>query len=62
MQFLWNVFESGTENILAAANRHPEDIAALYTLLLDEWLGCLTAADIVMDGGVIASGVSGLFR
>ena len=40
----------------------PEEIAALYTLLLDEWLGCLTAADIVMDGGVIASGVSGLFR
>lgn len=39
----------------------PEEIAALYTLLLDERLGCLTAADIVMDGGVIASGVSGLF-
>ena len=62
LQFLRNVFEGGTENILAAANRHPEEIAALYTLLLDEWLGCLTAADIVMDGGVIASGVSGLFR
>ena len=62
MQFLRNVFEGSTENILVAANRHPEEIAALYTLLLDEWLGCLTAADIVMDGGVIASGVSGLFR
>ena len=53
--------EGGAENILAAAKRHPEEIAALYTLLLDERLGCLTAADIVMDGGVIASGVSGLF-
>ena len=35
---------------------------ALYALLLDERLGYLTGTDIVMDGGVIASGVSGLSR
>lgn len=43
-------------------NGKPEEIAALYTLLLNERLGYLTGTDIVMDGGVIASGVSGLSR
>lgn len=43
-------------------NGSPEEIAALYALLLDERLGYLTGTDIVMDGGVIASGVSGLSR
>lgn len=43
-------------------NGRPEEIAALYALLLDERLGYLTGTDIVMDGGVIASGVSGLSR
>lgn len=40
----------------------PEEIAALYALLLDERLGFLTGTDILMDGGVVASGVSGLSR
>ena len=43
-------------------NGRPEEIAALYALLLDERLGYLTGTDIVMDGGVIASGISGLSR
>ena len=43
-------------------NGRPEEIAALYALLLDERLGYLTGTDLVMDGGVIASGVSGLSR
>ena len=41
-------------------NGKPEEIAALFTMLLDERLGFLTGADIIMDGGVIASGASGL--
>ena len=41
-------------------NGRPEEIAALYALLLDERLGFLTGTDILMDGGVVASGVSGL--
>ena len=40
----------------------PEEIAALFTMLLDERLGFLTGTDIIMDGGVIASGASGLSR
>ncbi len=43
-------------------NGKPEEIAALFALLLDERLGFLTGADIIMDGGVIASGVSGLCK
>ncbi|WP_294801962.1 SDR family oxidoreductase [uncultured Gemmiger sp.] len=39
-------------------NGRPEEIAALFTLLLDERLGFLTGADIIMDGGVIASGAT----
>lgn len=41
-------------------NGKPEEIAALFTMLLDERLGFLTGTDIIMDGGVVASGVSGL--
>lgn len=37
-------------------NGKPEEIAALFALLLDERLGFLTGADILMDGGVVASG------
>ena len=36
----------------------PEEIAALFTLLLDERLGFLTGADIIMDGGAVASGAT----
>ena len=36
--------------------------AALFALLLDERLGFLTGADILMDGGVVASGASGLSK
>ena len=39
-------------------NGRPEEIAALFTLLLDERLGFLTGADIIMDGGVVASGTT----
>ena len=31
-------------------------------MLIDERLGFLTGTDIIMDGGVIASGASGLSR
>ena len=34
-------------------NGKPEEIAALFALLLDERLGFLTGADILMDGGVV---------
>lgn len=52
-----------SEKLIAVKrNGKPEEIAALYALLLDERLGYLTGTDIVMDGGVIASGVSGLSR
>ena len=37
-------------------------LAALFALLLDERLGFLTGADILMDGGVVASGASGLSK
>lgn len=43
-------------------NGKPEEIAALFALLLDERLGFLTGADILMDGGVTASGGSGLSK
>ncbi len=43
-------------------NGKPEEIAALFALLLDERLGFLAGADIIMDGGVIASGGSGLSK
>ena len=43
-------------------NGKPEEIAALFALLLDERLGFLTGTDILMDGGVVASGASGLSK
>ena len=56
-------------------NGGPEEIAALFAMLIDERLGFLTGTDIIMDGGVIrsakvlastggvlASGASGLSR
>ena len=43
-------------------NGRPEEIAALFAMLIDERLGFLTGTDIIMDGGVIASGASGLSR
>lgn len=39
-------------------NGHPDEIAALFALLLDERLGFLTGTDIIMDGGVVASGAT----
>ena len=39
-------------------NGHSEEIAALFAMLLDERLGFLTGADIIMDGGVVASGAT----
>ena len=39
-------------------NGRPEEIAALFTMLLDERLGFLTGTDIIMDGGVVASGAT----
>lgn len=36
----------------------PEEIAQLYAALIDERLGYLTGADIICDGGCIASGAS----
>lgn len=43
-------------------NGRPEEIAALFAMLIDERLGFLTGTDIIMDGGLIASGASGLSR
>ena len=43
-------------------NGGPEEIAALFAMLIDERLGFLTGTDIIMDGGLIASGASGLSR
>lgn len=43
-------------------NGRPEEIAALFAMLIDERLAFLTGTDIIMDGGVIASGASGLSR
>lgn len=43
-------------------NGKPEEIAALFTLLLDERLGFLTGTDILMDGGVVASGANGFSK
>ena len=43
-------------------NGGSEEIAALFAMLIDERLGFLTGTDIIMDGGVIASGASGLSR
>ena len=50
------------EDIAAMLDKTPEEIAALFALLLDERLGFLTGADILMDGGVVASGASGLSK
>lgn len=38
----------------------PEEIAALYAMLIDERLGYLTGTDILCDGGCIAGGGSAL--
>lgn len=38
----------------------PEEIANLYAALIDEGMGYLTGADIICDGGCIASGASPL--
>ena len=59
--------ESGQANVFKKysalkRNGKPEEIAALFALLLDERLGFLTGADILMDGGVVASGASGLSK
>lgn len=37
---------------------HPDEIAALYAACADERMGYLTGADIICDGGCIASGRS----
>ena len=36
----------------------PEEIAQLYAAVADERLGYLTGADILCDGGCVASGCS----
>lgn len=61
------VLESGQADVFKKysalkRNGKPEEIAALFALLLDERLGFLTGADILMDGGVVASGASGLSK
>ena len=38
----------------------PEEIASLYAALIDERMGYLTGADIICDGGCIASGASAM--
>lgn len=43
-------------------NGKPEEIAALYEELSDERLGYLTGADIICDGGCIASGATAFAR
>lgn len=40
----------------------PEEIAFLFAAVVDERNGYLTGADIICDGGVIASGVSAMSR
>ncbi len=40
----------------------PEKIMALYEMLTDEQLGYLTGADIICDGGCIASGAGAFSR
>lgn len=40
----------------------PEEIAQLYAALIDERLGYLTGADIICDGGCIASGANAMSR
>lgn len=40
----------------------PEEIAHLYAALIDERMGYLTGADIICDGGCIASGVNAMRR
>lgn len=43
-------------------NGRPEEIAVLYEEFSDEKLGYLTGADIICDGGCIASGTSAFSR
>ena len=64
---LEHIVESGQADVFKKysalkRNGKPEEIAALFALLLDERLGFLTGADILMDGGVVASGASGLSK
>ncbi|MGX8688923.1 MAG: SDR family oxidoreductase, partial [bacterium] len=40
----------------------PEEIAALFEMVTDEQLGYLTGADIICDGGCIASGAGAFSR
>jgi NAD(P)-dependent dehydrogenase (short-subunit alcohol dehydrogenase family) len=56
--------EAGTYLKFNAIKRNgkPEEIAALYEELSDERLGYLTGADIICDGGCIASGASAFAR
>lgn len=56
--------EAGTYLKFNAIRRcgRPEEIAALYEELSDERLGYLTGADIICDGGCIASGVTAFSR
>lgn len=56
--------EAGTYLKFNAIKRNgkPEEIAALYEMLTDEQLGYLTGADIICDGGCIASGAGAFSR
>lgn len=56
--------EAGTYLKFNAIKRNgkPEEIAALYEMMADERLGYLTGADIICDGGCIASGASAFSR
>ena len=56
--------EAGTYLKFNAIKRNgkPEEIAALYCMLTDERLGYLTGADILCDGGCVASGAGAFSR
>lgn len=56
--------EAGTYLKFNAIKRNgkPEEIAALYEMITDEQLGYLTGADIICDGGCIASGAGAFSR
>ena len=56
--------EAGTYLKFNAIRRcgRPEEIAALYEELSNERLGYLTGADIICDGGCIASGATAFSR
>ena len=48
--------------LLSSATESRKKSPLCLALLLDERLGFLTGADILMDGGVVASGASGLSK